>query len=49
MRKSLEVKSNAEDVSTTSGKILIPEAHPVEETKRSGTQEDDNGPLDVGR
>ena len=47
MRKSLEVKSDADDVRSTSGKTMLPEAHPVEEVKRSESQEDDKGPREA--
>ena len=35
VKKSLEVKSDTDDVRSTSGKNLLPETNPVEEVKRS--------------
>jgi multisubunit Na+/H+ antiporter MnhE subunit len=47
VRKSLEVKSDADDMRSTNEKTMLPEAHPVEEAKRSESQEDDKGPCKV--
>jgi len=47
VRKSLEVKSDADVVRSTSEKTMLPEAHPVEEVKRSESQEDEKGPREV--
>jgi hypothetical protein len=47
VRKSLEVKSDADDVRSASVKTMLPEAHPAEETKRIDSQEDDKRPREV--
>ena len=47
VRKSLEVKSDADVVRSTSEKTMLPEAHPVEETKRDDSQEDNERPRKI--
>ena len=47
VRESLEVKGDADDVRPISGVTMLPEPHPVEETKRSDSQEDSKGPREA--